>query len=80
MGKTSYVKVAKVSDIPQDTGYLVEIRGKRIALFRVGSEIHAIEATCSHQGGPLHEGGIDGKDVTCPWHGWEFDVVSGCCV
>ncbi len=74
-----FVKVAKKSEIPSDTGKLVQVGGSDIALFRVGENIHAIFALCAHQGGPLDEGGIHGNLVTCPWHGWEFDVTTGAC-
>ena len=74
-----FVKVAKKSEIPDDCGKLVQAQGKDVALFKVEGKVHAIFAVCPHQGGPLAEGGIDGKVVTCPWHGWEFDVTSGAC-
>jgi len=74
-----WVKVAKKSEIPADTGKLVEANGKQIALFNVNGKICAIFQTCPHQGGPLDEGGLDGTVVTCPWHGWQFDVTSGEC-
>ncbi len=76
----SFEKVAKKSEIPEDTGKLVQIKGQDIALFKVDGKVHAIFALCPHQGGPLDEGGLTGKVVTCPWHGWEFDVTSGICV
>jgi len=75
-----FVKVAKKSEIPDDTGKLVEVNGQPIALFKVEGKVHAIYQICPHQGGPLDEGGIDGKTIICPWHGWEFDVTSGKCV
>lgn len=74
-----WIRVARKSDIPTDTGYLVESNGKEIALFKIQDKIHAIYAICPHQGGPLAEGGVDGRQVTCPWHGWSFDVTSGVC-
>lgn len=74
-----FVKVAKKSEIPADTGKQVEVKGKEIALFKVGDKVTAISHVCPHQGGPLAEGGLDGTIVTCPWHGWSFDVVSGAC-
>ena len=74
-----FVKAAAKGDIPADTGFLVEIAGRQIALFCVGGKIHAIDSVCPHQGGPLHEGGLDGATVICPWHGWEFNVTSGVC-
>ena len=74
-----FVKAAKKSDIPTDTGYLVEIQGRPVALFRVGENVHALDSICPHQGGPLHEGGLEGGKVVCPWHGWEFNVANGVC-
>lgn len=74
-----FVKVAKRSEIPADTGKFVEAKGKEIALFSVQGKIHALYQTCPHQGGPLAEGGLDGPVVTCPWHGWSFDVRTGEC-
>jgi len=74
-----FVKVAKKSEIPADTGKFVQVNGKEIALFKTGDRVHAIHSVCPHQGGPLAEGGLDGTIVTCPWHGWSFDVVSGSC-
>lgn len=73
------VKVAKKSEIPADTGKCVEISGKEIAVFKVEDKIYAINHVCPHQGGPLAEGGLEGKVVTCPWHGWSFDVTTGEC-
>jgi nitrite reductase/ring-hydroxylating ferredoxin subunit len=57
----------------------VEVDGRAIALFRVAGAIHAVEDTCLHAGGPLSEGALDGPTVTCPWHGWQYDVTTGAC-
>lgn len=76
----SFVKVAKKSEIPDDTGKLVDVNGVSIALFKnKDKQVCAIYATCPHQGGPMHEGGITENKVMCPWHGWEFDVTTGKC-
>ena len=72
-----WVKVAMKSEIPDDTGKLVQAGGKEIALFKVEGKVCAIYSICPHQGGPLDEGGLEGKTVTCPWHGWQFDVTTG---
>ena len=74
-----FVRVAKRSEIPQDTGKCVEAGGREIALFCVGGQVSAMNHVCPHQGGPLAEGGLEGKVVTCPWHGWQFDVTTGVC-
>ena len=48
-----------------------------VALFSVGGELFALDGVCPHQGGPLGEGELIGCVVTCPWHGWQFDVRTG---
>ena len=74
-----FVKAAKKDEIPADTGKCVEIKGKEVALFKIGGKVYAINHVCAHQGGPLAEGGLDGNVVTCPWHGWQYDVTTGVC-
>ena len=74
-----FVKVAKKSEIPADTGQRVEVNGKEIALFIVDGSVYAIYSVCAHQGGPLDEGGCHDGKVMCPWHGWEFDIKTGTC-
>ena len=73
------VKVATKSDIPPGTSKVVEVGGKTIAVFNCDGAFYAIENTCRHRGGPLGEGSLAGNTVTCPWHGWEYDVASGAC-
>ena len=72
-----FKKVAKTEDIPAGQASMVEVDGKEIALFNVGGSFHAIDNTCTHVGGPLCEGEIEGNEVTCPWHGAMFDVTTG---
>ena len=72
-------KVATKADIPPGTGKAVEVNGKMIAIFNCDGTFYAIDNTCKHQGGPLGEGDLSGTTVTCPWHGWEYDVSSGAC-
>ncbi|MCS6927829.1 MAG: Rieske 2Fe-2S domain-containing protein [Candidatus Binatia bacterium] len=73
----NFVKVAHRGEIPVGQGKCVEVEGKRIAIFNVNGAYYAIDGICPHQGGPLGEGELDGTVVTCPWHGWEFDVTTG---
>ena len=81
-----FVKVAKKSELPEHDGSLEEVEGKgtlveveghRIALFNLGGEVFAIDDTCTHEGGPLSEGTVQGDQVICPWHGSRFSIVSG---
>ncbi|MGH7432314.1 MAG: Rieske (2Fe-2S) protein [Candidatus Methylomirabilales bacterium] len=75
MGKL--VKVGSAKDIPPGSGKLVQVEGKRIAVFNVGGRYYAIDDACPHQGGPLSEGTLEGEVVTCPWHGSTFNVTTG---
>lgn len=72
-----FVKVAKADEIAPGQGKMVEVNGKKIALFNVEGAFYAIDDTCTHRGGPLSDGVVDGKEVTCPWHGAKFDVTTG---
>jgi NAD(P)H-dependent nitrite reductase small subunit len=74
------VTVARRSDIPEGTGKSIEAGGKRIAVFNISGEFHAIDDACLHRGGPLGEGEVEEAVVTCPWHLWQFDVTTGRCV
>ena len=75
----SFTKVASVAEIPAGTGKTVEVGGTSIAVFNCDGTFYAVENTCKHQGGPLGEGSLSGTSVTCPWHGWEYDVTTGVC-
>lgn len=70
-------KVAMLSDLPPGTGRQVQIEGRPVAVFNVGGEVYAMAGACSHRGGPLGEGKLEGSVVTCPWHGARFDASTG---
>lgn len=70
-------KIAAVTDLKPGTGKVCEVGDKQIALFHVDGKFVACNNTCPHRGGPLGEGDLAGTVVTCPWHGWQFDVVTG---
>jgi nitrite reductase (NADH) small subunit len=73
----AFVYAAKARDIAP--GQIREIQLDRItiAMANVGGQFHAVSNTCLHRGGPLGQGSLQGNLVTCPWHGWTFDVTSG---
>lgn len=72
-----FVKMATLDDLPPGQAREVEHDGRIYALFHVDGEIWAIDGICAHQGGPLAEGEVEGPIVTCPWHGWQYDVRNG---
>ncbi len=71
------IKVADASDVPPGTTKAVEADGRTIALFNSGGGYYAIDDACTHQGGPLSEGEVNGTVVACPWHGATFDITTG---
>ena len=72
-----FVKIAKSDEIQPGLGKMVAVDGKKIALFNVAGAFYAIDDTCTHRGGPLSDGELHGKEVTCPWHGAVLDVTTG---
>ena len=74
---SKFVKAATKSEIADQSVKLLNVEGKRIALFNLGGEFYALDDTCTHDGGPLCEGEIHEGKVTCPWHAAEFDLKSG---
>jgi len=71
------VRVAAVSDVPPGTAKEVMADDQVVALYNVDGTFYALDGVCPHAGGPLGEGTLRGTVVTCPWHGWQFDVKSG---
>lgn len=74
---TAYIPIADVADIPEGSAHELTANGRVIALYHVDGEFYALDGVCPHAGGPLGEGELSGNIVTCPWHGWQFDVTSG---
>jgi len=72
-----FVKAAKSADIKPGEARVVECAGRSLALCNVEGKFYALDNTCLHRGGPIGEGFIDGNTVTCPWHGWQYDVATG---
>jgi nitrite reductase/ring-hydroxylating ferredoxin subunit len=75
-----FVRVTGTDDVKPGHGIVVELSAKTLAVFNVDGTFHAIDNTCIHRGGPLGEGELEGSVVTCPWHGWQYDVTTGACV
>lgn len=72
-----YQVVANKKDLKEAGMLKVEFFGKSILLTNVHDKLYAIDAVCSHEGGPLEEGILDGYEVECPWHGSRFDIRTG---
>jgi nitrite reductase/ring-hydroxylating ferredoxin subunit len=72
-----FVKVASTSELSPGQCKTVRVNGKSIALYNVDGTYYATDDICIHNGGPLGEGTLEGKSVTCPWHNWQYDVTTG---
>jgi len=70
-------KAAKITDILPGTVRVVDLDDEQIALCNVDGQIYAIANLCTHDGGPLDQGCLDGHAVECPRHGARFDVRTG---
>src|SRR5258708_31287840 len=71
------LRAAKKDESPPGTIRELQLDGKTVAVANVDGKLFAINNVCLHRGGPLGEGELAGKIVTCPWHGWQYDVTSG---
>jgi len=73
----AFLRTTKVAELPVGSVREFQLDGVTIALANVGGKIFAINNTCLHHGGPLGQGVLNGSMVTCPWHGWQYDVTNG---
>jgi nitrite reductase/ring-hydroxylating ferredoxin subunit len=72
-----FVPVARVEDVPPGTIRPVRAGDEEIALAHCEDGIFAVQQHCLHLQGPLGEGRLEGCVLTCPWHGWQYDVRTG---
>jgi 3-phenylpropionate/trans-cinnamate dioxygenase ferredoxin subunit len=72
-----FVKVAQRKELPPGAKMLAEVDGRPIAVFNVEGTYYAIDDVCTHDGGPLAEGELQGAEIQCPRHGARFDVRTG---
>jgi nitrite reductase (NADH) small subunit len=69
--------LTEAEDVSPGSGQEFTVGGRIVALFNVDGEFRAIDGICAHQGGPLAKGKLTDGVVTCPWHGWQFQVADG---
>jgi nitrite reductase/ring-hydroxylating ferredoxin subunit/uncharacterized membrane protein len=79
-GPERWTALSKLHDIPSGRTKGVPYKGRTLLLYRSGARVYAMEATCSHAGGPLQEGKVKDGVVTCPWHGSRFRLTDGACL
>ena len=72
-----YLEVGKIGDITEGTMKAYMIQGSNILVVNYNGNYYAIGGKCTHMGGDLSKGKLDGKIVTCPRHGSKFDITTG---
>ena len=72
-----FVKVAESKNIQPSTMLEVDLEGESVCIANVGGRYYAIGNVCTHEGGPLADGRLEGYEVECPWHGSKFDIRTG---
>lgn len=77
MSEEKFQKVANKDELKEGDMLKVEANGKQIVLSMVEGKVYAIDEICTHEGGPLDEGELNGYDLKCPWHYAVFDVRNG---
>ena len=77
MSEEKFQRVANKDELKEGDMLKVEANGKQIVLSMVEGKVYAIDEVCTHEGGPLDEGELNGYDLKCPWHYAVFDVRNG---
>lgn len=77
--KPLYIPALDAAALPPGKGETVLLAGRRVAVFNVAGQFYALDDDCPHRGGPLGSGWVDADacHVTCPLHGWAFDLKTG---
>jgi nitrite reductase (NADH) small subunit len=77
MADGSFVTVARLEDLPTGTLRTVTVGEEDVTLAHCDGAVYAVQGHCLHLQGPLGEGHLEGCVLTCPWHGWQYDVRTG---
>ena len=71
---SEYATAVKEKDLQESKPVRIDVKNKPIVLTKVSGKVYAMDAVCSHEGGPLEDGNVEGYNLTCPWHYAVFDV------
>ena len=77
LSEEDFVKVSDTKDIQPSHMKEVQVDGENICIVNVEGKYYAIGSICTHEGGPLADGTLEGYEVECPWHGSRFDIRTG---
>ena len=72
-----FVTVARADELAPGEVRRVQAGEEEIALARIGDEFYAVQGACLHLQGPLEDGRLEDHVLTCPWHGWQYDLRTG---
>lgn len=75
--ESNWIDVAAESDLADGAAIEVVVGQLILALFRSDEKLYALDGMCAHQGGPIAEGKVEAGCVTCPWHGWQYELATG---
>ncbi len=73
----NWVELARSEAIDEGSAIEVIADGQILAIFRLEGTLYALDGMCAHQGGPIAQGTVEGGCVTCPWHGWQYELKTG---
>ncbi len=73
----NWIEVGTAGDCPPGKCIEAMVNESIVVVANVGGRFYAMDGLCAHQGGPLAGGNLSGCTLTCPWHGWQYDVKSG---
>jgi nitrite reductase/ring-hydroxylating ferredoxin subunit len=74
---STWIAVAETAKLKEGVPLLVKPRGIGILLFKRGEAVYAVRNKCPHMACPMEQGELDGFVLTCPCHGWNFDIRDG---
>lgn len=77
MAEPDFQPVARADEIEPGSLACVRVGEQDVTLARVGDEFFATQGHCLHLEGPLCQGRLEGHVLSCPWHGWQYDVRTG---
>ncbi len=75
---SDFIRIAALSELPNPGEAREYVCGSRtLCVANINGAYFAIDNVCPHRGGPLGQGIVEGPNVVCPWHGWEFEAATG---
>jgi len=75
--EASWIEVATSEAVAEGSAIEVLAKQQIIAIFRHRGQLYALDGMCAHQGGPIAQGKVGDGCVTCPWHGWQYELATG---